>query len=86
MQGKRTIYGGRAAVRQMLYMATLVAVRHNPVIKAFYDQLRQRGKATKVALVACMHKLLTILNAMLKNGTDWQPPQQSGSHPSAQPA
>lgn len=86
MQGKRTIYGGRAAVRQMLYMATLVAVRHNPVIKAFYDQLRQRGKATKVALVACMHKLLTILNAMLKNGTDWQSPQQPVSHPSVQPA
>lgn len=86
MQGKRTIYGGRAAVRQMLYMATLVAVRHNPVIKAFYDQLLQRGKATKVALVACMHKLLTILNAMLKNGTDWQSPQQPVSHPSVQPA
>lgn len=75
MQGKRTIYGGRAAVRQMLYMATLVAVRHNPVIKAFYDRLLQRGKVKKVALVACMHKLLTILNAMIKNGTDWQPPQ-----------
>lgn len=85
-QGKRTIYGGRAAVRQMLYMATLVAVRHNPVIKAFYDQLLQRGKATKVALVACIHKLVTILNAMLKNGTDWQPPQQLVSHPSVQPA
>lgn len=74
MQGKRTIFGGRAAVRQMLYMATLVAIRHNPVIKAFYDRLCQRGKAKKVALVACMHKLLTILNAMIKNGTDWQPP------------
>jgi transposase len=75
MQGKRTIFGGRAAVRQMLYMATLVAVRHNPVIKAFYDRLLKRGKLKKVALVACMHKLLTILNAMIKNGTDWQPPQ-----------
>jgi len=75
MQGKRTIYGGRAAVRQMLYMATLVAVRHNPVIKAFYDRLLQKGKVKKVALVACMHKLLTILNAMIKNGTDWQLPQ-----------
>jgi transposase len=85
-QGKRTIYGGRSAVRQMLYMATLVAVRHNPVIKAFYDQLRQRGKATKVALVACMHKLLTILNAMLKNGTDWREPNQSSPQVSAQPA
>jgi len=53
-------------------MATLVAVRHNPIIKAFYDQLLKRGKPTKVALVACMHKLLTILNAMLKHGTDWR--------------
>lgn len=77
MQGKRTIFGGRAAVRQMVYMATLVAVRHNPVIKAFYDQLLKRGKPTKVALVACMHKLVTILNAMIKNGTDWQPPKSS---------
>lgn len=84
MQGKRTIYGGRSAVRQMLYMATLVAVRHNPVIKAFYDQLLQRGKATKVALVACLHKLLTILNAMLKNGTDWQPPKPSASQVSVE--
>ena len=74
MQGKRTIFGGRAAVRQMLYMATLVAVRHNPIIKVFYDHLLKRGKPTKVALVACMHKLLTILNAMLKNGTDWRLP------------
>jgi transposase len=75
MQGKRTIYGGRAAVRQMLYMATLVAVRRNPLIKAFYEHLLQRGKVKKVALVACMHKLLTILNAMIKNGQDWQPRQ-----------
>jgi transposase len=79
MQGKRTIYGGRAPVRQMLYMATLVAVRHNPVIRPFYDQLLKRGKPTKVALVACMHKLLTILNAMIKQGTDWQPPTPSTS-------
>lgn len=74
MQGKRTIFGGRAAVRQMLYMAALVAVRYNPIIKAFYDQLLKRGKPTKVAIVACMHKLLTILNAMVKNGTDWLTP------------
>jgi transposase len=77
MQGKRTIFGGRAAVRQVVYMATLVAVRHNPVIKAFYDQLLKRGKPTKVALVACMHKLVSILNAMIKNGTDWQQPKSS---------
>ncbi len=86
MQGKRTIYGGRAPVRQMLYMATLVAVRHNPAIHAFYDQLLKRGKPTKVAWVACRHKLLTILNAMLKNGTDWQLPQPPNSHPAVQPA
>jgi transposase len=72
-QGKRTIFGGRASIRQVLYMATLVAVRYNPVLKAFYDRLLKRGKVKKVALVACMHKLLTILNAMIKNGTDWQP-------------
>jgi len=86
MQGKRTIFGGRAAVRQMLYMATLVAVRHNPVIQAFYEQLLQRGKPTKVALVACMHKLLTILNAMLKQGTDWHLSKQSIAQPAAKSA
>lgn len=75
MQGKRQIFGGRAAVRQVLYMATLVAVYHNPVLKVFYQRLLERGKAKKVALVACMHKLLTILNAMLKQGRPWQSPQ-----------
>jgi transposase len=85
-QGRRTIFGGRAAVRQMLYRATLVAVRHNQVIQAFYNQLQKRGKPVKVALVACMHKLLTILNAMLKNGTDGREPNQSSSQVSAQPA
>jgi len=77
-QGKRAIFGGRAAVRQLLYMAALVAVRHNPVIRVFYHRLLAKGKATKVALVACMHKLLTILNAMLKQGTDWQPSNSEG--------
>jgi transposase len=71
MQGKRHIFGGRSAVRQVLYMATLVAVRYNPPIQAFYDRLLLAGKAKKVALVACMHKLLTILNSMLKYGTTW---------------
>lgn len=85
IQGKRTIYGGRSAVRQMLYMATLVAVRHNPVIQAFYDRLLKRGKPTKVALVACMHKLLTILNAMLKRGTAWQLPTPSAPEPAPSP-
>ena len=75
MQGKRQILGGRAAVRQVLYMATLVAVHHNRQLKGFYQRLLDRGKAKKVALVACMHKLLTILNAMLKQGKAWQPPE-----------
>jgi transposase len=74
-RGQRTICGGRKAVRQVLYMATLVAVQHNPLIRAFYDQLRQRGKLPKVARIAAMHKLLTILNAMLKHDRDWQPPE-----------
>ena len=72
MQGKRQIYGGRAGVRQVLDMATLVAVHRNPVLQAHYQQLLARGKAKKVALVACMQKLLTILNAMLKQGQPWQ--------------
>ena len=63
--GKRRIFGGRSRVRQVLYMATLVAVRHNPLIRACYEHLQQQGKAKKVALVACMRKLLTILNAMV---------------------
>ena len=69
--GRRAIWGGRAAVRQTLYMATLVAVRHNPVLAAFYQRLRRAGKAPKVALVAAMHKLLTIINAMVKTQTPW---------------
>jgi transposase len=72
-RGERHIWGGRAQVRAVLYMGTLSAVRCNPVIRAFYHRLLARGKAKKVALVACMRKLLTILNAMLKNGTRWQP-------------
>jgi transposase len=62
-QGKRRIYGGRAEVRVALYMATLSAVRWEPAMKAHYQQLRARGKVAKVALVACMRKLLTIANA-----------------------
>ncbi|WP_219898648.1 hypothetical protein [Phormidesmis priestleyi] len=58
-------------------------MRHNPVIQAFYEQLLKRGNPTKVALVACLPKLLTILNAMIKNGTDWQPSQQAMSQPAA---
>lgn len=72
-KGKRVTWGGRADVRSTLYMATLSAVRYNPVIKAFYDRLIARGKAKKVALVACMHKILTIMNAILKSGVPWNP-------------
>jgi len=71
-RGKRMIQGGRPAVRQALYMAALVASRHNPVIREFYQRLRQAGKPAKVALTACMRKLLVILNAMLKNYTHWE--------------
>jgi transposase len=71
-RGKRSCWGGRPAVRSARYMAALVASRHNPVIKAFYSRLCGLGKLKKVALVACMRKLLTIINAMLKNHTPWQ--------------
>lgn len=72
LKGRRTIWGGRAHVRAALYMAALVATRKNPVIRAFYQRLCQAGKAKKLALTACMRKLLTILNAMLKKGTPWR--------------
>lgn len=81
-RGRRAIWGGRASVRAALYMATLVAVRHNPVIRAFYERLRQAGKAPKVALTACMRKVLTILNAMLKHHRPWDPAFAHGSCPS----
>ncbi|HDY8629303.1 TPA: IS110 family transposase [Klebsiella pneumoniae] len=71
MRGRRTIFGGRAGVRSALYMAALVATRFNPVIKTFYVRLLAAGKAKKVALVACMRKLLTILNAMLRKNEEW---------------
>jgi transposase len=70
-RGKRMIWGGRAQVRAVLYMATLAAIRHNPIIKAFYQHLRTAGKAKKVAITACMRKLLTILNAMIKHRACW---------------
>ncbi len=71
-RGTRFIRGGRTVVRRVLYMAALVAVRHNPVLKAHFQKLVAAGKKTKVALVACMHKLLTILNAMLRTNTSWK--------------
>ena len=88
-RGKRKIWGGRAIrfadsptegcrmplgiIRCALYMATLVAVRFNPLIKTFYERLIRKGKLKKVALTACMHKLLIVLNAMMKNSRAWQP-------------
>ena len=72
-RGRRTVYGGRAEVRAVLSMGALVATRHNPVIKAFYERLLAAGKAKQVALTACMHKLLTIMNAMVRDLKRWQP-------------
>mgnify|MGYP001168637748 CR=1 FL=1 len=72
-RGRRQVWGGRAAVRAVLYMGTLAAVRCNPVLRAFYLRLRAAGKLPKVALTACMHKLLTILNAMMKHQQRWDP-------------
>jgi transposase len=73
-KGKRMIQGGRTAIRCGLYMATLVATQHNPVIREFYQRLLEKGKLKKVALVACMRKLLVILNAMIRNNQTWQDP------------
>jgi len=78
LRGTRTIWGGRAQVRTILYMSTLVAVRYNPVLRACYERLRAVGKGAKVALTACMRMLLTILNAMVKYHTPWQPQAVSG--------
>jgi transposase len=72
-RGSRAIWGGRRQVRAALYMAALVGVRHNPVLRSFYDGLLARGKPKKVALTACMHKLLTILHARVRDRTSWQP-------------
>lgn len=79
-RGKRSVWGGRSVVRCALYMATLSAVRYNPAIKVFYDRLVCAGKPKKVALTACAHKLLRILNAMARSGLAWNP------SPVAQPA
>lgn len=73
MRGRRSIYGGRSHVRTKLYMAATTAIRSNPVIRAFYEQLKSRGKPHKVAMVACMRKMLTILNAMVRHSTPWTP-------------
>jgi len=72
-RGERVIWGGRAQVRKVLYMAALAATRSNPPIRAFYQRLLSEGKPTKVALTACMRKLLTIMNAVIKNNSPWNP-------------
>lgn len=77
-RGRRTIWGGRSHVRAVLYMAALVATRRNPVIAAFYQRLLAAGKPKKLALTACMHKLLTILNALLRTQQPWQPRPAGG--------
>ena len=72
-RGKRSIWGGRADIRAVLYMATVSAIRCNSTIKAFAERLKKTGKPAKVVIVACMRKLLTIMNAMLKNNAPWNP-------------
>ncbi len=79
LHGKRMVWGGRSPVRAALYMGALVASRCNPVIRAFYQRLRTAGKAPKVALVACMRKLLTILNAMVRSNSYWRMPLGAGA-------
>ncbi len=71
LRGRRTVWGGRSHVRAVLYMATLVATRHNPVLRAFYQRLVAAGKPKKVALTACMRKLVTALNAMIRARVPW---------------
>jgi transposase len=78
LRGRRIMWGGRAHVRTVLSMGTLVATRYNPRSKAFYQRLRAAGKVKKVALTACMHKFLTILNAMLKQRTPWHAQEVQG--------
>ena len=82
-RGKRSTWGGRAAVRSVVYMAALVATQHNPVIRAFYTRLLAEGKPKKVALVACMRKLLTILNAMLRDSKSWDAAKALNHAPAA---
>jgi len=73
-RGKRSVWGGRDNVRSVLYMATMAAIRFNPVISAFYNRLREGGKPHKVAMTACMRKIIVTLNSMIKNRTRWRPP------------
>jgi transposase len=80
LRGRRVIWGGRAQVRHVLYMAATTAIRRNPVIKDFYERLVARGKPHKVAIVACMRKMVTILNAMARNNTPWTPALKSAGN------
>jgi transposase len=79
LRGRRIVWGGRAQVRAALWMGTLVAVQRNPAIRRFYDRLLAAGKSKKVALTACMHKLLLILNALLRRRSRWQAPAQAAA-------
>ena len=72
-RGKRMTGGGRCEIRTLLYMPTLVAIQHNPVIRDFYNHLIKNGKNKMVAVVACMRKILVILNSMVKNNQPWEP-------------
>jgi transposase len=78
-KGKRMIQGGRGHVRASLYMGAVVAIRHNPVIKAFYTRLVERGKSKKLALTACVHKMLVILNAMVRDNLPWRVTDESAT-------
>ena len=85
-RGRRSVSGGCSRVRKTLYMAALSARRYNPVIKGFYERLESAGKSGKVAMVACVRKLLVILNAMLRNGASWDPLRSSSVRPQAHSA
>ena len=85
LRGKRTVWGGRARIRAVLYMGALVASRHNPVIRDFYQRLLAAGKPKKLALIACMRKLLVILNSMLKHGSPWRDLTPKVAAPSPRP-
>lgn len=73
-RGKQRIFGGRQSVRRVLYMAALSAIKHNPVVKKFYERLMKKGKPFKVAITACMRKMITIMNVMVRNATPWRCP------------
>jgi transposase len=85
LRGSRCVWGGRAQIRRVLYMAAVASVRANPAIKDFYCSLRERGKHPKPALTACMRKLVVILNAMLRSKTSWQTPALDSSRSSLSP-